>query len=447
MALSVKHSWTSKEQPRGAMVLHGGPGGDSIGKVVSSHSGLDAAVACILPPGKRPEIRFDIPQVPGGIHGSVDPQLGMRVVKTGAASGTTHGYIEGVGLEDFSIARWPGMGREVSRSGDSGSIWIEAESGAAVGLHSEGETVPTEPECAWASWISLVERKFAIEVARRTTWNGKAMAGPAIAAWKESLVLARPTWRSGKLEAQLHNGKSKNKRSRFVSHRLPSRTENAGTLAAFGTRLVLAWVDSRTHEIHCATSENGGKKWTSPRGLRLRSFSSPALAVLGRRLVLAWREARTNRVCIASTTDLQRWSPSRALQGKTKSGPALAASKSQLVVAWSDARSNRISVVRGTEAAIGHARPDRTSFETKMRPALHVHAGCIYLAWTARNSRQHLATSHGRQWSDPPLAMHDTAIDGPALTSQGHDLIWAWTDPQGKVTTLRTERRHDSPVG
>ena len=445
MALSAGHNW----KPIGAKVLHGGAGGDCIGKVVRSNPGLDAAVAHILPQGKRREIRFDILQVPGGIHGSVDPRLGMRVVKTGATSRKKYGYIEGVGATDFSIGLLPGQKGALTRDGDSGSMWIEVESGAAVGLHTAGETESTEPECAWASWISLVEDEFEIEIARRTAWNGKASAGPAIAVWKESLVLAMPTRRRGKLKAQLHNGKSLRSGSRLESHGVGSKTEKAATLVAFGTKLVLVWVDRKTHEIRCATSKNGGKKWTSPRGLRVQSLSTPALAVLGRRLVLAWREAGTNRVCIASTTDLEHWSPRRALRGKTKSGPALATLKSRLLVAWTDARSSKIAVVSGTEAGIERARPIRTSFATKMRPALQVHAGCIYLAWTAaKGRRQHLASSHdGRRWSDPPLAMHDTAIDGPALASQGHDLLWAWTDAEGKITSLRTERRHDGRVG
>jgi endonuclease G len=87
-----------------------------------------------------------------------NPALGMNVSKSGRTTGVTQGMIDGVSLsvtlnygggtvQTFNgqlhiIPRppWPAVDYEVSRGGDSGSVWIADDTGRAVGLHFAGET-------------------------------------------------------------------------------------------------------------------------------------------------------------------------------------------------------------------------------------------------------------------------------------------------------------------
>jgi endonuclease G len=94
------------------------------------------------------------------IPGIDAPALGMEVTKSGRTTGVTDGVIDGVsfsgtityddhGPNTFHdqihiVPRppWPAVDYEVSRGGDSGSVWINEATGRAVGLHFGGETDP-----------------------------------------------------------------------------------------------------------------------------------------------------------------------------------------------------------------------------------------------------------------------------------------------------------------
>ncbi len=90
-----------------------------------------------------------------------EPRLGQLVAKSGRTTGVTEGMIDGVGMslrlpyrngptvtfhDQIRIVPrppWPQREYEVSRGGDSGSVWIAESSGKAVGLHFAGETDPS----------------------------------------------------------------------------------------------------------------------------------------------------------------------------------------------------------------------------------------------------------------------------------------------------------------
>lgn len=92
------------------------------------------------------------------IPGIVAPALGMNVIKSGRTTEVTEGVIDGVSLSTtlnygggvvnafqdqiHIVPRppWPAVDYEVSKGGDSGSVWIQESSGNAVGLHFAGET-------------------------------------------------------------------------------------------------------------------------------------------------------------------------------------------------------------------------------------------------------------------------------------------------------------------
>jgi hypothetical protein len=85
-----------------------------------------------------------------------DPKPGMKLVKAGAFSGFTHGIVDGIdGTFEMDYARFGDEKRwmdgirlrrdpafsetEISISGDSGSIWVNPDTGRAVALHFAGE--------------------------------------------------------------------------------------------------------------------------------------------------------------------------------------------------------------------------------------------------------------------------------------------------------------------
>lgn len=105
-----------------------------------------------------------------------EPQLGMRVHKSGRSTGLSEGIIDGLSLStvityphgahsfDDQVhivppEPWPAPGAEpeTSAPGDSGALWINKDSGKAVGLHFGGDVVGSqESEHSLANPITKV---------------------------------------------------------------------------------------------------------------------------------------------------------------------------------------------------------------------------------------------------------------------------------------------------
>jgi len=92
----------------------------------------------------------------GSVLGVSSPAAGMRVVKSGLATGVTEGVIESVTGSWVQIRVLPGFPSkyQLSEPGDSGSIWINQATGRAVALHVTGSD--TGVEVAWARPLTEV---------------------------------------------------------------------------------------------------------------------------------------------------------------------------------------------------------------------------------------------------------------------------------------------------
>ena len=116
-------------------------------------TGIDAAIAFVDPSFDTSDRVFDSKV---DITGWEDPATDMKIVKTGAYSGFTHGIIDGIeGAFEMDYSnfgdqkRWMNGIRvrrdphypetEISIAGDSGAVWVNAETGRAVALHFGGE--------------------------------------------------------------------------------------------------------------------------------------------------------------------------------------------------------------------------------------------------------------------------------------------------------------------
>jgi endonuclease G, mitochondrial len=132
--------------------LDGGTAADTVAALVrdAMESHLDAAVARLSSDRRLVNDQLGL----GPIAGVGTATLGLRVVKSGRTTGITYGRITGVGgvaqIVYSGVPRTvrhvvtidPYPGGEVSRPGDSGSVWLAHGDRLAVGLHFAGGDAP-----------------------------------------------------------------------------------------------------------------------------------------------------------------------------------------------------------------------------------------------------------------------------------------------------------------
>ncbi len=133
--------------------LDGGSAVDTVAWYVrdAMRASLDAAVAELADRRRLLGEQFDL----GAVRGVATPELDQRVIKSGRGSGVTTGRVTAVG--GYTRMVYGGLQREirvgmtiepdrvgnqVSTAGDSGSLWLDAETRRAVGLHFAGSDLP-----------------------------------------------------------------------------------------------------------------------------------------------------------------------------------------------------------------------------------------------------------------------------------------------------------------
>lgn len=79
----------------------------------------------------------------GVVGRPVQPQLGMRVIKSGAGTGITEGWIDDTEADGTLVITVPPdmpPNCRLSAEGDSGAVWVSRDGRCPVGLHREGNT-------------------------------------------------------------------------------------------------------------------------------------------------------------------------------------------------------------------------------------------------------------------------------------------------------------------
>ena len=140
----------------------------------------DAAVARVLSGVQSSEQLFGTTMQPSGLAA---PALGMRLVKSGAVSGITHGIVDGIAgsyrldytaygdsvewMSGFRLVPDPEQpSTALSLEGDSGSLWVDGSDGNAVGLHFAGEDeISPSNDYALAHPIADILRQFNVSLA------------------------------------------------------------------------------------------------------------------------------------------------------------------------------------------------------------------------------------------------------------------------------------------
>ncbi|TCL56804.1 hypothetical protein EDC14_104817 [Hydrogenispora ethanolica] len=129
----------------------------TVGNLLRWNKELDCAIFRFNHSRSVSRAILGIPQFPRYCK---EPLVGMAVAKSGRTTGVTYGIIDGVNADGFTIIpdpSHPAPDGEISLPGDSGAIWLEPSSGAAVGLHVAGESDPDPTaERAWAKRINKV---------------------------------------------------------------------------------------------------------------------------------------------------------------------------------------------------------------------------------------------------------------------------------------------------
>ena len=171
--------------------------GNRLGRLVRSHLGVagDCAVASIEDRRFDPAI-IELGVVPTELG---EPELGDTVVKSGRTTGVTHGVVRRIdtiakidyrgtaGVQNigcFEIgpdpAR-PAPSDEISRGGDSGSLWMFSDAGrpltVVAGLHFGGESDFSHDEHALACLPSSVFEKLQISLQPPTVDEVEATGG------------------------------------------------------------------------------------------------------------------------------------------------------------------------------------------------------------------------------------------------------------------------------
>lgn len=141
-------------------VYDGGTAADTVASLKRwmLNADADAAIAKLNGARSHSQDILDLAPV-AGIE--TNPVLGMNVIKSGRTTAVTKGIIDGVSasvtinygggvvqifhnqLHIVPRPPWPAIDYEVSKGGDSGSVWIVESSNKAVGLHFAGETNPS----------------------------------------------------------------------------------------------------------------------------------------------------------------------------------------------------------------------------------------------------------------------------------------------------------------
>lgn len=406
-----------------------------IGRVARWDDAYDCAVALLET--HKPK-STSIVGIPGGIKGVVDPAIGMRVIKSGVGSGLTRGMIEAINEREFTIAPVPGKWEDLSVRGDSGAIWLEEESHAAVGLHCRGEA--SGDQRSYAKPIREVARRLRIQLNRKSILRWPSRVGPVVASLGGRLLLGWVDQRDGVLRfAVTSDG--------LDVDRLPARamsTRSSPSLTTFRDHFVVAWTDADNH-VRLARRHRDEARWSDGIDLGAAAPSPPAVAAVGGRLQLAWRGPDDKLVL----REVEKWKPGRTYtleHVSTTAGPALAALGSRLFLAYSGKGDHRLNLL-SSDGILAFTREPAVGW-TNARPCLHFHDERLYVAWRREADGRLCVRSSptGKRWSRA-IVLRESSLDGPSLASLGSELVWAWSAaaPSGRLSLLQYDTWHPEP--
>jgi endonuclease G len=178
-------------------VFDGGTAADKVAELKRWRLDRDADAALAKLTGARAYSRdiLDLNPIAGVEE---NPTLGMTVTKSGRTTDVTEGLVDGVSLSTtinygggtvvtfhdqlhiVPLPPWPAVNYEVSRGGDSGSVWIDKATNKAIGLHFAGETDPS-PTAEHAIANRMVE------VAKALNFSFTPLFRPAPPVWDDRL--------------------------------------------------------------------------------------------------------------------------------------------------------------------------------------------------------------------------------------------------------------------
>jgi hypothetical protein len=420
---------------------------DIIGTVHRSDEALDCAVALLTTPRR---ISSSLLGIPGGIKGIVAPILGMRVMKSGCATSNTHGMIEGVGAEnesEFTIVPVPKEWdkKEISDAGDSGSIWIEQSSHAAVGLHFAGETSPAlKDERAWSKNIQHVANKLNIDVHKKSILPANSDNSPAITALNDHILISWTEKNTYQLNFMTSFDGYIFKKNDILYDGIPmfEKSSVAPSLTTFNNNYFAGWIDTTSNNIQIMRSSDG-INWSNKTVLNEQTDSTLSLCSFKNKLFMAWRDLDTNQLTIQRSIDGIKWTHKSVLGEISDFSPSIATLGKKLYIVWRDKNSQQINIMESTN---GQVFTNKVSIgeTTAHAPFLVADSKTLFLTWQSMgNNRLNIKESiNGTKW-DKKIMLRETCIECPRLvpiTVKISDktastlIVWAWTAPNANRT-------------
>jgi hypothetical protein len=457
-------------------------GRHEIGRIVRTSPYYDAAVATL---SEGVAHSTEVPEMPGGIKGVARPSLGMNVVKIGATTGLTRGMIESVSLEGFTVIPVPRQKwTEISSPGDSGAVWIDVASHAAIGLHFAGENSDAKrDERAWAMRADIVSDELDIDFCKvaclpeypRFTPSLAAKGDDLLVAWvvsHQSDVPVRP--RDVDALCDLHGTERRRSRGRdYDTERQRSRGRNYDTerLRSRGRNYDTERKRSRGRDYDTERARSRGRDYdTERRRSRGRDYDTERKRSRGRdydterarsrgrnydteRIRSRGRNYDTEANRAGGVTDWgtvwfsdgakeghqrveHRWVNVRVLNGEERVGKvttlnvksvgelALATFKDKYVLAWT-APTGEIRLRSSTDGVTWSDAIVVPETMSEHAPSLAVFQGVLYLAWHGEDKRVWLAQADRlSKWSEPEQVDQEL-VGGPVLASSEDRLFLA----------------------
>lgn len=451
MALSNFHVFV-KNQPQDAVgniitqPCTGGNADDIIGKVVKSDSTLDCSIAQLT---TKRQISTSLEGISGGIKGIVAPTLGMQVMKSGRATGITYGMIDGVGADNdntFTIVPIPNKWdkKEISSGGDSGSIWIEQSSHAAVGLHFGGETsTALKDERAWAKSIQYVAHKLDIDVFRKAILPTTSDNSVVITALNGNFLLCYTESNSHQLNFVTSSNGFNFQKINALRNGIPMIEKSFVTpaLTVFNNTFFVAWIDNASNNIQIMRSADG-VNWSDKDILDVQSASTPTLCTFKNQLLMAWRDLGNNKLTIMRSTEGSKWTNKCVLGAISDFSPTIAVLGKTLYIAWRDVNSPQINIMQSTNGQSFTNKIALGETSSAHSPFLVANSKTLFLAWRSMNDNRLniLESNDGTVWKNK-ITLRETCIGCPTLIPINVSakipytlVVWAWTKADAPQT-------------
>jgi hypothetical protein len=425
-----QHDGDGEGRPASQPTLQGDPDLNLIGTVLRARKEPDCAIVRLN--GRRTASgQLFGGYVRRGITGSTDPQKGMRVIKSGLTTNVTIGRIVEVydngptKPKTFLIRSEKPDEQWLCGHGDSGAVWLEIDSMAAVGLHfshpgTDADEFSVE---AFAYSIRDVERSLGVVARRKAHYSQASLEAPALAQLGAITLVGWISPDQRRLSfAQTYTG-----RDLAQVTALQDRSSSGLDVTTMGAVFFCAWTGAGNDQLNVFRSVDGVSWIRKDTFSGMHSRLTPALKPFGDWLYLAWCDRDSGQlVVMRSQPDIGQWRDVQTLRWKTTMAPRLTEFQNELYLLFQNPDTGSLQVIKSSDGVTWAFASDlRTG--TDATAALHTHGDSLYVGWRIpSDSRVGIYSSKdGVSWGDY-LHLFSMSRYGVAMGRVGSSFAWAF---------------------